>query len=206
MPAVAPLPAAIRGHVTFGSFNSYAKIGARVIALWAEVLRAVPDSRLIMVTVPGGAAQDELRARFAGFGVDPARLVLRDRLPRATYLELFAEVDLALDPFPCNGATTTCDALWMGVPVICLVGDTFLSRASFSLLATCGLDAWAARDDEDYVRICATAAADPLALAAARATLRPRLAASPLLDAPGFTRDLEAIYRDWWYQWCATPH
>lgn len=203
MPDVSALPATANGFLTFGSFNSYSKIGPRVVTLWARVLREVPDSRLVMVTVPEGAAQDALRARFSALGVDPGRLVLHDRLPRTQYLERFAQVDLALDPFPCNGGTTTCDALWMGIPVVCLIGDTFLSRASYSLLAACGQTDWAARDDDDYVRICATAAADPAALATTRAGLRARLAASPLLDAAGFARDLEATYRDWWRTWCA---
>jgi len=115
---------------------------------------------------------------------------------------LFGQVDVALDPFPCNGGTTTCDALWMGVPVVALRGETFLSRASLSVLAASGLEALAAADEAAYVELCRRLASDVEALSALRAGLRPQLAASPLLDAAGFTRDLEAAYRAMWRAWC----
>ncbi|MGE0336726.1 MAG: hypothetical protein AB7O21_14545, partial [Gammaproteobacteria bacterium] len=203
MPAVSPLPALARGYLTFGSFNSYTKIGPRVVTLWADLLRALPDSRLTMITVPAGADHAALQARFAHHGVDPARIDLRDRLLRAEYLALFAEVDVALDPFPVNGGTTTCDALWMGLPVVTLTGDTFLSRASYSLLNATGLTAFAAADPVAYVQRCREFAADLPRLAALRSELRPRLAASPLLDAESFVRDLEDVYRTGWRAWCA---
>ncbi len=203
MPAVAPSPAMLNGYLTFASFNSYTKIGPRVIALWARVLAAVPQSRLVMITVPTGDAQTQLRAEFARLGIDPARLVLHDRLLRHQYLDLFSQVDVALDPFPCNGGTTTCDALWMGVPVVSLIGATFLSRASYSLLVATELTAYAAADDDRYVEICVDAANHPGALAALRAGMRARLQHSPLLDATGFIRDLEAVYRAVWQRWCA---
>jgi protein O-GlcNAc transferase len=206
MPAVSALPALAHGQVTFGSFNNFAKIGERVIALWARVLQAVPRSRLLAITVPAGAAQECLRARFAAHGIAPERLDLRDRLLRQQYLDCFAEVDLALDPFPCNGGTTTCDALWMGVPVVSLIGDTFLSRASYSLLKTTDLTAYAARDEADYIAICARAAQDLAALAEVRSTLRDRLAHSPLLDATNFARDVEHAYREMWQRYCALIH
>ena len=203
MPAVVPSPAMLNGYLTFASFNSYTKIGPRVIALWARVLAAVPQSRLVMITVPAGDAQTQLRAEFARLGIDPARLVLHDRLLRHQYLDLFSQVDVALDPFPCNGGTTTCDALWMGVPVVSLIGATFLSRASYSLLVATELTAYAAADDDRYVEICVDAANHPGALAALRAGMRARLQHSPLLDATGFICDLEAVYRAVWQRWCA---
>ncbi len=202
MPAVSALPAIARKSVTFGSFNSYAKIGPRVIEWWAAVLRAMPTARLVMITVPNGAAQTELRARFAALDVDPARLELHDRLLRAQYLALFSEVDIALDPFPCNGGTTTCDALWMGLPVVTWQGNTFLSRASMSILHAVGNPQWAAVDAEDYVARCVGLACDIDGLRVARESLRAQVAGSPLLDAPGFVRGLEALYRDLWRRWC----
>lgn len=201
MPAVSELPARC-GTLTFGSFNNFAKIGSRVIALWAQVMHAVPASRLLAITVPAGSAQDALRAEFASHGIAPARLELHDRVLRQQYLDLFARVDLALDPFPCNGGTTTCDALWMGVPVVSLIGNTFLSRASYSLLKTTGMEAYAASDAAAYIEICVNAARNLKFLERQRAQLRSQLAQSPLLDAPCFTRDVEQAYRAMWQRWC----
>jgi len=203
MGEVSALPARATGQVTFGSFNNYAKVGPRVVALWAEVLRAVPGSRLVMITVPTGEAQSALWARFESLGVSRERVVLHDRLGREAYVSLFGEVDVALDPFPCNGGTTTCDALWMGLPVVALAGETFLSRASLSVLKASGLAEFAAADEAGYVEMCHRLAGDLEGLAALRASLRARLQASPLLDATGFTRDLEAAYRAMWKAWCA---
>jgi protein O-GlcNAc transferase len=205
MGEVSALPALTTAQVTFGSFNNYAKVGPRVVALWASVLRAVPASRLVMITVPAGEAQETLWARFEALGVERARVVLHDRLDRRAYVSLFSTVDVALDPFPCNGGTTTCDALWMGLPVVTLRGATFLSRASLSVLSAGGCAEYAAHDAAGYVEVCRRLAADLPALAAIRAGLRARLAASPLLDASAFARDIEAAYRDMWGQWCASP-
>lgn len=202
---VSTLPALAKGHVTFGSFNSYTKIGPQVVELWAEVLHAVPDARLLMVTVPAGATQDALWAHFAELGIGRERVLLHDRLPRERYVATFAEVDIALDPFPCNGGTTTCDALWMGLPVVALRGDTFLSRASLSVLGAAGCAEYAVADAAAYVACCRRLAGDVDALARVRAGLRARLASSPLLDAPAFARDVEAAFRDMWRQWCASP-
>ena len=205
VPEVAPLPALANGYVTFGSFNNFAKIGPRVLALWAEVLRAVPASRLFMVCVPAGAPQDRVREAFARQGVDPARLTLHGRLPRPDYLAAFAQVDIALDPFPCNGGTTTCDALWMGLPVVALIGETFLSRASYSVLHAAGLADHAAPDRAAYVARAAALAADPHALAEDHAGRRERLLASPLMRADTFARDVEQVYRLLWRRWCESP-
>jgi predicted O-linked N-acetylglucosamine transferase (SPINDLY family) len=203
MPEVSPAPAGRNGYVTFGSFNNFAKIGARVIDLWAQLLRAVPDSRLFMICVPEGEAQHALIERFTARGVAAERLQLHGRLPRAAYLAAFGNVDVALDPFPCNGGTTTCDALWMGLPVLALIGDTFLSRAGLSLLAAAGLAELAAATPEAYLAIGAGLSADIDALAARRATMRALLRGSALMDAPAFARDVELAYRDMWRHWCA---
>ncbi|MGE3772175.1 MAG: tetratricopeptide repeat protein [Gammaproteobacteria bacterium] len=203
MGEVSASPAQARGYVSFGSFNNYAKVGPRVVALWAEVLKAVPRARLVMITVPQGEAQAALWARFESLGVARERVVLHDRLGRGEYVSLFGEVDVALDPFPCNGGTTTCDALWMGLPVVALRGETFLSRASLSVLAASGLADFAVEDEAEYVELCRRLASDVEALSVLRAGLRPQLASSPLLDAAGFTRDLEAAYRAMWRAWCS---
>ena len=202
MGEVSALPALAGGGVTFGSFNNYAKVGPRVVALWASVLRAVPGSRLLMITVPAGEAQSALLAQFAGHGIGPERLELHGKLARTAYVAAFSRVDVALDPFPCNGGTTTCDALWMGLPVVTLVGERFLSRASLSVLTAAGWAEFAAADEAAYVACCVSLASDVAALAALRAAIRPRIAASPLMDAQGFARDIEAAYRDLWTQWC----
>jgi len=202
MGEVSALPALTNGGVTFGSFNNYAKVGPRVVALWALVLQAVAGSRLVMITVPAGEAQERLWATFEALGVSRERVVLHDRLDRRAYVSLFGDVDVALDPFPCNGGTTTCDALWMGLPVVTVKGETFLSRASLSVLSACGLADYAAADMAAYVDICRQLATDLPALAALRSGLRGQLQASPLLDAPAFARDIEAAYRAMWMQWC----
>ena len=119
------------------------------------------------------------------------------------YLRLYQQIDLGLDPFPYNGITTTCDALWMGVPVITLPGAVPASRASLSLLSSIGLGELAASSDQDYVRIAAELAADLTRLAALRAGLRSRMQASPLMDAPRFARNVETAYRAMWERWCA---
>ncbi|MBI5615822.1 MAG: tetratricopeptide repeat protein [Gammaproteobacteria bacterium] len=204
MPDVGPLPALERGHVRFVSLNYFAKIGPRVVDLWADVLRAVPDAELEMITVPAGATQDRVRADFAARGVNPGRVLLHDRLLRRDYLELFSRVDIALDPFPCNGGTTTCDALWMGLPVVALIGETFLSRASYSVLHAAGMPEFAVSGAAEYVRLAAALAADLPGLAARRAGMRARVASSALTDAESFARDLEGVYRDIWRHWCAS--
>ncbi len=204
MGEVGELPALRRGYVTFGSFNSYAKVGPRVVSLWAEVLRALPEARLVMITVPAGEAQAALWARFESLGVGRERIELHDRLPRRAYVDLFGEVDVALDPFPCNGGTTTCDALWMGLPVVALKGGTFLSRASLSVLTAAGVGDLVVEDEAGYVELCRRLGSDWEALAALRRGLRGQLVSSPLLDAASFTRDVEDAFRAMWTQWCTT--
>ncbi|MGE3390507.1 MAG: tetratricopeptide repeat protein [Gammaproteobacteria bacterium] len=203
MPAVTALPALTNGYVTFGSFNNFAKVGPRVIALWADVLNALPSARLSLLCAADAATQARVRADFAAHGVAPERLILHGREPRSAYLQRFATVDIALDPFPCNGGTTTCDALWMGLPVIALVGDTFLSRASYSVLTAAGLDEFARLSPADYVSYCVQLARNVSRLATWRATLRDRLRASPLLDGAGFARHFETALRGIWQTWCA---
>lgn len=201
-PPVGPLPAASKGYVTFGSFNNFQKIHPELLTAWASVLRQVANSRLVMIVVHAPQAAQRVHEFFASQGIEPERIELAPRLSREAYLQKIAQVDIALDPFPFNGHTTTCDCLWQGVPVVTLSGGTYLSRFGGSGLATLGLDDWIASGPEQYVATVVAKAADLEALATLRESLRTRMAASVLLDHAGFTRGLEAAYRQMWAAWC----
>jgi predicted O-linked N-acetylglucosamine transferase (SPINDLY family) len=205
---VAPLPALAQGQVTFGSFNALPKTTPVVIRTWAEILKAVPGSRLVLKSQ--ALADEPTRARvlqaFREQGVDPARVELLGWVPgRAAHLEFYGRLDIALDPFPYNGTTTTCEALWMGVPVVTLRGDRHAGRVGASLLQRIGLDEWIAGSREDYVALAHTVAADHQRLAALRASLRSRVQRAGLTDVRGFTRSLEDSYREMWQAWCKGP-
>jgi protein O-GlcNAc transferase len=207
-PEPAPPPCLTAGHVTFGSFNNLAKITDAVIALWARVLQAVPRSRLFMkaqgLTAPTTRAR--IRARFAEAGIGDDRLELQGWLPGPEHNAAFARIDALFDPFPYNGTTTTCEALWMGVPVITLAGDRHAARVGASLLTAIGRPDLIARDADDYVRIAAGLAADPAGLAAARAGQRAQMRGSALCDEAGFTHGLEqALSRLWHRRVAADP-
>jgi len=196
-PAVNPLPATAPGAVTFGCFNNFAKISPPVVALWSRLLRELPSSRLVLKSRGLGdtAVAARIRAAFAAAGVDPARLTLNgDELSVAAHLALYHGIDLALDPFPYNGTTTTCEALWMGVPVLTLAGRTHVARVGASLLTHACLADWIATSPDDYVARAIAAAHDLARLAELRRALRERLRASPLCDAARFTRGLEVAY------------
>ena len=202
MPEVSPLPALARGHLTFGSFNNFNKIEQPTLELWAELLRALPTSRLMMLTVPEGEPRLRLANRFAQLGIAAQRLEFHGKLPPAEFHRKFLEVDITLDPVNVNGATTTCESLWMGVPVLSLAGERFLTRAGLSILSTAGFADFAATSREDYIRIARLFADDLSQLAEIRAGLRDRIRTSPLIDEVGFTRNLEKLYRDIWRKWC----
>ncbi|MBK9132690.1 MAG: tetratricopeptide repeat protein [Gammaproteobacteria bacterium] len=201
MPASPPLRH--HGAVTFGSMNNLAKVSPATCALWAKILHAVPGSRLFMTSMPEGSARATFQDRFAAHGIDPARVHFFGRLPNPQYWEVLAQIDLALDPFPYNGTTTTCETLWSGIPVVTRAGADSVARSGYALLGMLGLGELIANDADEYVRIAVELANDPERLAALRAGLRPRLAASPLRDEPGLTRDLEAAYRAMWRRWVA---
>jgi protein O-GlcNAc transferase len=206
-PEPGPLPAKTRGSITFGSFHTLAKISLTTIALWARVLAAVPDSRLVLkaLALADAATRETLRARFVAAGVDPARLVIEPpTLDHAAFLRAYHQIDIALDSIPYNGGTTTCEALWMGVPVVTLAGDHFFSRMSGSFLHHVGLDDLVADSQDEYLRIAASLAADIPRLEALRNSLRSRMSASPLCDGPRAARELETAYRMMWHAWLAT--
>jgi len=201
-PPVCAPPSVRAGHVTFASFSNLAKIGPQVIALWSRLLERVPASRLLVAWRGLGSIREEFRARFARNGVAPERLDLRDRLPFEDYLALHGAVDIVLDTFPYTGGTTTCHALWMGVPVVTLTGNTATSRGGASLLNAVGLGELVADTADEYVDIAAALARDRPRLAALRLGMRDRMLASPLMDAERFARNLEHAYRAIWASWC----
>ena len=200
-PAVSGLPALRSGQVTFGCLNNFCKASAATLAAWRCLLEALPESRLILHAHPG-RHRDRVRDLLTGPGGGPDRVQFVPRLPTADYFRIYDEIDLALDPFPYGGGTTTCDALWMGVPVVSLAGETAVGRGGLSILSNVGLAELVARDCEQYVQIAAELAGDLPRLARLRATLRQRMQDSPLMDAPRFARHIEAAYRGMWQRWC----
>jgi predicted O-linked N-acetylglucosamine transferase (SPINDLY family) len=194
---VAPPPSLTAGRVTFGCFNQFCKISRPALDAWCELLRAVPDSRLILLAHEG-STRDLARESVRSRGIDPTRLEFVGRVSLQDYLDRHRLIDIALDPFPFTGGTTTCDALWMGVPVVTLRGDRAVARGGASILANAGLPELIAGRTDQYVRIASSLAADLPRLADLRANLRQRLLASPLMDAHQFTRDLEQAYRQMW--------
>ena len=205
-PEPGPVPALAAGHVTFGSCNNTSKHTPEVFALWAEVLKAVPGSRLLLKYL-NRYASARLRRRiegtFAGHGIDPGRIeFLTGDVGRRDQLAGLRRVDIALDPFPFNGSTTTFEELWMGVPVVTLAGERFLGRVGASVLHQIGLDDLVANDVESYVARAAGLAADPDRLASLRAGLRERVAASPLCDVDAHARSFESALRGLWRDRC----
>jgi protein O-GlcNAc transferase len=202
LPAVNRLPAQTTGRVTFGVMNRLVKVTPRMIGLWSRILSAVPDSRLLVLVAPGCELEPTVRERFVEAGIDSQRLVLVPQRPRRAYLELFNQVDVALDPFPYAGMTTTCDALWMGVPTITLAGNTHVSRTGVSLLSAVGLPELIARSPDEYVDIAVRLESDLNRLALLRSGLRDRVTQSSLFDGAGLARAVEAAFREMWRKWC----
>ena len=200
--AAAAPPCLRRGHVTFGSFNQILKLSQASRRLWSGILAKVPGARLVVLGVPPGRAHDGLAADFAAAGIDAARIRLVPYVSLQDYFAWYNQVDIALDTTPYSGGTTTCDALWMGVPVLTAPGERPGSRSAASILTSAGLSDWIASDAEDYVRRAVDFAGNAALLSNLRATLRPRLQASPLMDEAGFTKDLETAYRQMWRQYC----
>jgi predicted O-linked N-acetylglucosamine transferase (SPINDLY family) len=195
-------PVKRNGFITFGSFNDAPKISGATRRLWSEILVCLPDARLLVVGVPEGRAKEGLLRDFSEAGIAASRINIVPRVPLDQYLRRFDAVDISLDTTPYSGHTTTCDTLWMGVPVITLPGSRSVSRGAASILTTVGLVEWIAPSAEEYVRRAVEYAGKPEALAGLRAALRGRLRASPLMDEEGFVRNLESAYRQMWCQWC----
>jgi protein O-GlcNAc transferase len=202
VPQFKPLPALENGYVTFTSLNKPIKHSSPTIDLWAKILHAIPNSRLLLLGTDAQPANTALAAPFVAHGIAPERLRFMAKRPRPHYLNLYNLADIALDPLPYNGGITTCDAMWMGVPLVALEGNTYHSRQGLMLLANLGLPDLVAKAPEQYVQIARDLAADLPRLASLRAELRDRMAHSPLVDGPKFAAELGVAYRRMWARWC----
>lgn len=205
-PEIQPPPCLSRSVVTFGSFNSRAKLSEECIDLWARVLGAVPNSRLVLKSVFGTddePARDSLRQVFVARGIAPNRVeILLRRGSIEDHLAAYNEIDIALDTYPYHGTTTTCEALWMGVPVVTLAGDRHAARVGVSLLSSIGLEAFIADDPEEYVEVAVALAENHQGLLGLRQTMRDRMRASPLMDQKAMGDDLGAALRGMWHRHC----
>ena len=202
-PAIAPRDAA--RPPTFGSFNNVQKLSAATIALWAATLRRVPEARLLLKSswLSRPRVLEDIRGAFAAHGIAADRIeAMSWMLQASSHLAAYRAIDVALDPVPYNGTTTTIEALWMGVPVVTMAGNRHAARVGASLMAHVGASELIALSEETYVDLAAGLIRDAAQLRHYRDTLRPQLARSPLLDAGGFARDLEAAYREMWRRWC----
>lgn len=200
-PEVSALPALANGHVTFGSFNNFSKLNHGVLRLWSEVLRQVPGSRLLLKcpALTDGDVRERVSATLQELGIGAERVdLLGHTRTRQEHLGLYARVDIALDTFPYNGTTTTCEALWMGIPVLSLVGQHHAGRVGASLLSAAGLPEWLADTPDSFVATAQARAADLAGLRALREGLRSRLAGSALCDAAGFVRRLDDALTQAW--------
>jgi predicted O-linked N-acetylglucosamine transferase (SPINDLY family) len=191
-------PCAGNRYVTFGSFHGAMKLAPGLRRLWAEILARVPGSRFVSIGVPAGRAQDDL---VRDLGIPPERITVVPYVSLQDYMRWYDAVDIILDTAPYSGANTTCDALFMGVPVITAPGVRTASRSAASILSAAGLGEFICDSSEDYVRRAVELAGQPSRLAGLRRSLRARLQSSPIMDESGFTRDLEAAYRAMWRRW-----
>jgi predicted O-linked N-acetylglucosamine transferase (SPINDLY family) len=197
---VASLPALTNGYVTFGSFQRLDKVTNDVLTAWAKILTALPSARLRLQSKQLGnpAMAQQFSQRLQQFGIDPARVIMHGATSREVYLAAHGEVDILLDTFPYTGATTTCEALWMGVPTLTLAGATLLARVGASVITSAGLKEWVATSMADYVDKAIVLAGDIPRLSALRFILREQALASPIFDAPRFARNFEdALWGMW---------
>jgi protein O-GlcNAc transferase len=203
-PPVTPLPAMARGHVTFGGLNRLAKINTETVRLWARLLGECAGARLVLRSHGLGdeAVSRRYRKMFSREGIEPARIDLLDSCGHGELLSGYGEIDIALDPFPYSGGLTTCEALWMGVPVVTLAGERLASRHSASHLSNAGLPELIAATPDQYVAVARDLAGDTGRLAELRAGLRERVACSPLGNGELFTRNLLGLLRGVWQHWC----
>ncbi|MBU3738553.1 MAG: acetylglucosamine transferase, partial [Rhodoferax sp.] len=197
-------PALDAGHITFGSCNNLSKLTDEVLQTWAQLLQAVPNSRLLVEGkgFESDATRSDFTRRFVGLGGDAGQLELIPRRSDQQYLT-YHRIDIALDPFPLTGGTTSFDLLWMGVPMVTMQGDSFRSRMGVTMAKVLGHDDWVARDRQDYIAIAARMAADLPALNRQRLAQRLRMERSPLMDEALFAHRFGTALRQMWYGWCA---
>lgn len=193
-----PEPRAPDAPIAFGSFNHPAKLNDSVLGLWATLLLRVPQSKLVVAGLAEGAGRERIVTAMRGAGVDPARLKFQPRLPRNEFRNLIARTDVALDPFPYNGGATTCECLWMGVPVVTLAGHHGFARSGASLLASAGFGDWIATSPEEYLDKAVALVNDRPRLAELRMSMRQRLEISVLCDATGFVHRFEHAVSEIW--------
>ena len=207
-PPVLASPVLASGQITFGSFNNLAKLNRQVIALWARVLHEVANARLVLKSklLSDESTRQRYLELFREAGISPDRLDLRGSSSHAGMLKEYGEIDIALDPFPFTGGLTTLEALWMGVPVVTLAGETLVSRQSASFLTVMGQSALIANSEREYVEIAKSLAGDVIRLENLRGVLRPLMQDSPLCDKENFARNLEHAYRQMWRTWCEAEH
>jgi predicted O-linked N-acetylglucosamine transferase (SPINDLY family) len=203
LPPPSPLPRLTKSYWTFGSLNQASKLNAASLQLWGKLLAAIPFSRLRFIGITDPLLVERIRASLANDGVTADRIDVLGRVPIESYFSCYRDIDIALDTFPYNGATTTCDAFLMGVPVATVAGNRAIARGGVSLLSTMGLQKWIAPSVDEFVSMLLEHTRDPARLAALRAELPARMHASPLMDGPTFTRNLEALYRNIWRQACS---
>jgi protein O-GlcNAc transferase len=198
--SVAPLPALSTGHITFGCFNNASKINDSVVEVWSRILKRIPTSRLFLKwgTFFDPAVREDVVARFAAQGITSDRLHIESVSPRSEYLAAYNRVDIALDPFPFPGGTTTVEGIWMGVPVITKRGDRIISRQGEGILHNIGLQDWIADNEDSYVELAVRHATDLSSLAKLRGELRQKLESSPLCDAKLFAQNLENAFKQMW--------
>jgi protein O-GlcNAc transferase len=194
-------PCVATGSVTFGCMNNFAKVSAPTLDVWAKILGAAPKSRIKIHALPGSHTIKAMK-HFTDAGIAPDRIEFIPRQAFHDYLRCYNRMDIALDPFPYGGGITTCDSLWMGLPVVTLSGNTAVGRGGRSIMVNIGHPEWVARTPEEYLAIAVDLASDPKRLLKLRSDIRDQMAASPLMDAKSFAREVEAAYRQMWKNWC----
>jgi len=200
-PEINALPALHSGELVLACLNGLNKLNPAVVVLWARILQSLPQARLMLGNVTDGGTRDRLTAIFGKAGIGAERLILQPRVTVPEYLALHHQIDLALDPFPYNGGTTTMHSLWMGVPMITMAGDHAVSRLCAAHLSRVGLDEFITHSEEEYLQCAVRFANDLPRLNEVRQSLRARMNA-PQCQSTIITRQLEAAYREMWQTWC----
>ncbi|MDR2560768.1 MAG: tetratricopeptide repeat protein [Holophagales bacterium] len=198
---VSALPALKNGFITFGCLNNISKISAPTIQCWTDLLKEIPTSKMLLYC-PEGDHWDIVVERFTSRGIDKSRISLLPRQAFTKYFEAYREIDIALDPFPFGGGITTCDALWMGVPVVSLRGQTAVGRGGTSILSNIGMPGLIAHSQEEYISIAKSLGSDLEGLAATRKSLREKLEKSPVMDGKGFAAEMGQLFRQAWIRYC----
>ncbi|MAE52253.1 MAG: hypothetical protein CMH27_10620 [Micavibrio sp.] len=203
-PDVKSLPASTNGYVTFGNLNNLAKTNSYSIELWSKVMHAVPGSKILFKgnRMHEEFAQDHIHTTFEKFGITRDRVIIEGAEMHQKFLDVYNRIDIALDPHPYTGGLTTCEALWMGVPVVTLPSETFAGRHAATHLTNAAMPEWIAQNEEDYIDIAVKWANDIDGLAKLRSGMREHVSKTPLVDGPRFAKNLEIALRHMWSEWC----